>query len=1726
MKNGKLKGIARRGMSLLLAAVMVVPFGLFAPDAEALEVSPKSGSTKFVVWDKVDGDVQDIAGRTGYDGTNLKYSRIMFYNLTDNNTKGRFFNVDGSEIKGSHEENQIKPNEEGKIENSAYREWNKEVLSGKSHFVSVGGLRTPYLTYAGNIQYNSDHSYHSWYLHLADKNTDDLTQWVLCGVDNQEKLYTIYNNGSGWGEWDGKLQPIEPWVIGKTFVGMAGGNVRYDNARNVIWHWDTESNSKNESICYNDVLDWYHMYNTGTNSTDEWDIYLGREFRVPTLTEDFTVQSDQITTLGRPMFYIPKGLTLTVADGGILSVDGVLFNDGSIVVEDGGLLILKDTAKVLPLTKYDNDCGHITSRGSIVVERDAVLCGGAINGIRLLGGGVVNFGLICGEDITISNNYTVENRDTGWVVAGRSPTATVRNQYVYDAIEQNELSPTNPKTDLGQLSKIATYNIATRGVYGQTSQVEMWGDRSYGSATDPTITVYTRSDPWSQETTLFQDAKLDSFRYVQDGDKMVFYADNEKYEVERKLVSATIGRGGKSQEKLFENLWAGPLDEAYVQLSPASAPGSRLAVVNSTPQNGAPTILWEANSDRDQWWRLSDSGEVDGRQTYYIDNVKSENMSLGLDIGGSNSVKSGDPVPIAGHSDGGNDQKWFLEDAGGGYCYIVNAANPGVCLNVSENQTGNGAAINVFDKNSGNNQKWKLSLFNEQNYGRAASVGTAAELVPLSGTDRALSGANTTGDALVGLSSRNGSAALRWILQCIGTDNLDGRMTPYYQIVNAQTGRALDVQSGSLAAGRRIATTPVKAVAAGTQYWYVTPGKNGTYSIVSRTDSNFALALPSTEPTVQAASNEIRQQWLLEGVTALTAVTEAGDDPFDGKTFALTPAGAEEMHLSVVGGGTANRTQMDIQPAATVSEQLWTFRRAGSVTEEGQERPYYMIRSALSGKNLDSSAGTENGTRPYLWTPEDNNRNQEWFVESTEDGYYTLSPRSASDKCLGVAGTVMRAGAAVQLDQPGGSNQKWTLTETEAPDLFDGKIFTLTPSHATSMHLNIVGAGTADSTQMDLQPGGLAEAQYWTIRKAGTVYSAGQQRPYYTLTSVLANKNLDSSGAGANGARPQLWSVSTGNTNQEWFIDPVGDGYYNLSPRNDASRCLGVSGGERTAGAWAVLWDNIGSAEQKWRLDEVDQPKPFGTFTIQPKHAQSSAISLLNNSDADRTGVVLWAARDDAHARWTFTQMGVDPEYGPFYKIINSANGKSLDVQGYNAAEKGKSMMLFSYDGNDDQLWYLDEREKDANGVPFYALLNRNDRKLCIGISGGNTANGTAAVLWDDIGSEDQKFKLTEYFAPVDMGMYEFGPADAPDKRLDTPAKSSGNSIRIHRRNMTGLDDDRQVWKIVQRGNDLSDGEPRAFYSIESLYSGLVLDVDGTNVVQKEYYGYSDQHWYMEFRSDNSVVFLSRENPAMALETAGTERLSNVQIGTYRPGSALNQKWQLHSLLKQNGSGYYVPGNKAASEAGFPFVPAADTPVSAMSGIYFVYNGRNDYWVINANLTTESGNPALGTKDSTFYGEPSTLVKLDIGKQDVSNRPRSWEGQMQAWYAIQIQPRGIDFYDGGGRVCYVIYSSFAKGEYANLCAPIATNSYDTIKAGEDLYMNLNEGYYSELWYAEEVGGKQDTYYFIGRGTWKNKVCLQGPNRAMQSGYENLTTGKLTNADYQQWTFSKTMKKSK
>ena len=255
---------------------------------------------------------------------------------------------------------------------------------GQSTVVTEGGF-TPYL----------------WY--FCDKTSD--------GKALPENYYGISNLADWELNFDDNAVPDDPDVFMDVVVQQAAFyKIRAEwNGSSFCTHGNMDALPYNES-----------------NSKAQFRIFYATPVIMDVLNVSITVENGQVCNLDGPIL-INSNCTITVKEGGTLTISakseangvdlGWVMNNGKIKVEKGGTLYIQKGAC---LNKYNNKSsvgGGIICEGLVIVDEDAKLCGGGVDGIQFKNGShVINYGAIISENFYIENDHTIENRGAKAVV--------------------------------------------------------------------------------------------------------------------------------------------------------------------------------------------------------------------------------------------------------------------------------------------------------------------------------------------------------------------------------------------------------------------------------------------------------------------------------------------------------------------------------------------------------------------------------------------------------------------------------------------------------------------------------------------------------------------------------------------------------------------------------------------------------------------------------------------------------------------------------------------------------------------------------------------------------------------------------------------------------------------------------------------------------------------------------------------------------------------------------------------------------------------------------------------------------------------------------------------------------------------------------------------------------------------------------------------------------------
>ena len=210
------------------------------------------------------------------------------------------------------------------------------------------------------------------------KITNNPTPWYFCGYEHDNSV----DKGK--------------YVIGCLRNRNNSGTNTYLTAGKDLFPPKTH---KNAYTCFASQMIWW--------DTVEFYIYYGEEMIIDAIADNQVIGDDEIVNVnGSSYLTLQSGKTITVKDGGILSIGSGLFNDGTIRVEKGGTLIVKQDAFIMPWQPGNGNGNIICDGGDVIIQSGGrVVCEGA-SGFKFVEDGktcgtVYNYGVIVTQALTI-----------------------------------------------------------------------------------------------------------------------------------------------------------------------------------------------------------------------------------------------------------------------------------------------------------------------------------------------------------------------------------------------------------------------------------------------------------------------------------------------------------------------------------------------------------------------------------------------------------------------------------------------------------------------------------------------------------------------------------------------------------------------------------------------------------------------------------------------------------------------------------------------------------------------------------------------------------------------------------------------------------------------------------------------------------------------------------------------------------------------------------------------------------------------------------------------------------------------------------------------------------------------------------------------------------------------------------------------------------------------------
>lgn len=442
-----------------------------------------------------------------------------------------------------------------------------------------------------------------------------------------------------------------------------------------------------------------------------------------------------------------------------------------------------------------------------------------------------------------------------------------------------------------------------------------------------------------------------------------------------------------------------------------------------------------------------------------------------------------------------------------------------------------------------------------------------------------------------------------------------GQASGTFEIVNGLSGKALDLDGGSSAAGTLVQQNSLSGTPQ--QRWTLVPTDSGYYEIVNAVSGRVLDVIG--EATVNGAG--IQQYDYLGGTNQQWQLV-----PVDDVHYEIVNRLSGKV-LDVPGGSVTSGTSIQQWEYQGSPQQLWVLVPTVS----------YQITNTLSTEVLDVAAGAASDGVPVRQSSLTGGNEQQWQFVPVGGGYYAIV-NLLTGKVLDVTGESTVNGSTIQQwDYLGGANQQWglqpvntvalpTLTALSPQTAFNFKIV----NRLSGKVLDNTGFSTASGTgiqQWDFLGG---TNQQWQLTPSNA----------FLIENVRVGRVLDvPGGSSANGTEIQIWTAN-GFLQQEWRVVPVSGGYYAIF--NSLTRkALQVSGSSDADGALIDQSDFTAAANQLWQfVIPPHLPVIYSPIYLIINKKSGKVLDDPDSAFADGTLMQQWDDLEGGNQQWYLIPTG------------------------------------------------------------------------------------------------------------------------------------------------------------------------------------------------------------------------------------------------------------------------------------------------------------------------------------------------------------------------------------------------------------------------------------------------------------------------------------------------------
>lgn len=419
-----------------------------------------------------------------------------------------------------------------------------------------------------------------------------------------------------------------------------------------------------------------------------------------------------------------------------------------------------------------------------------------------------------------------------------------------------------------------------------------------------------------------------------------------------------------------------------------------LDISANSSENGANIQLYEMNYSSAQQWEITYNSITDD---YNIKNVIS---GKSLDVAGAG-TSNGTNVQIW-ESNGTCAQRWKIITTDKNTIKLISACSS-KALDIAGGNISNTTNIQLWSDNGENAQKYLLTpvdTLEEEGVYVIQAKSDMNKVADINGGVR-----EAKAGTKVNIFENNDGGGQRWKVE----KTSDG----YHTIINAQSGKVMDVEAAGTDDGTRIQIYDSNETCA--QKWKVLRNDDDSYTFISAC-SNKILDLNANDTSnnskiqIYSANNSDAQKWTMQKIQIIE----------DGEYNIVSALSANKV-VDITANSNLNGANIQLYDKNGTNAQKWNVAY-------DKNTDLYTITNPGTGKVLDvAAAGTWNGTNVQLYE-KNGTCAQKWTIYKTGSKYVIAS--SCSELVLDVSAGSIANGANIQLYEKNGTNaQKWSFVK-------------------------------------------------------------------------------------------------------------------------------------------------------------------------------------------------------------------------------------------------------------------------------------------------------------------------------------------------------------------------------------------------------------------------------------------------------------------------------------------------------------------------------------------------------------------------------------------------------------------------------------------------------------------------------------------------------------------------